>query len=57
MKAACKGRAQEVANNDNTTSLGPPDKKQHFDNSQTKVQTKKGQFKIANNGGEVDIDN
>ena len=57
MKAACKGRAQQVANNDNTTSLGPLDKKQHFDNSQTKVETKKGQFKIANNGGEVDIDN
>ena len=33
---------------------------QHSDNSQvnkTKVQTKKGQFKIGNNGGEVDIDN
>ena len=36
MKAACKKKMRQVAIKDSMASLGPPDKKQHFDNS--KVQ-------------------
>ena len=56
MKAACKRKARKAVIKDSTASLGPPDKKQHFDNSQvhkTKAQNKKGQCRREN----VDIDN
>ena len=47
--------------NDSTASLGPPDKKQHFDNhgkvNKVKEKTKKGQSKTASTGGIVDVDN
>ena len=45
IKAACKRKAQQGAIKDSTASLGPLDKKQHFDNSQVhkaKAQSKKG---------------
>ena len=56
MKAACKRRARQVAIKDSTASLGPPDKKQHFDSSQVKkiMQTKS---KLVNKGGKIEIDN
>ena len=62
MKAAYKRKARQVAVKDSTASLGPPDKKQHFDNSHGEVnkpksQTKKGQSKTGNKGGQIDIDN
>ena len=53
MKAACKRKArQDVAIKDSTASLGPPDKKQHFDNNhgqvnKPKAQIKKGQSKTG----------
>ena len=62
MKTACKRKAHQVAVKDSTASLGPPDKKQHFDNShgeinKPKSQTKKGQSKTGNKGGQIDMDN
>ena len=60
MKAACKRRERQFAIKDSTASLGPPDKKQHFDNSQVhnaKAQTNKGKSKIGNKGGKIDMDN
>ena len=48
MKAACKRKARQAVIKDSTTSLGPPDKKQHFDNSQvrkTRAQIRKDNVK------------
>ena len=45
MKAAGKRRARQCGSKDTSASLGPPDKKQHFNNSQLhkeKIQSKKG---------------
>ena len=45
MKAAVKRKARQCGSKDSAASLGPPDKKQHFDNSQQQKRTKKGQSK------------
>jgi len=60
MKAACKRREQQFTIKYITASLGLPDKKQHFDNSQVpnaKAQTNKGKSKIGNKGGKIDMAN
>ena len=63
MKAACKRKArQDVSIKDSTASLGPPDKKQHFDNNhgqvnKPKAQIKKGQPKTDSIGEKLEIDN
>ena len=40
MKAVCKRKMRQVAIKDSMASLGPPDKKQHFDNSKVHAGTK-----------------
>ena len=45
MKAAYKRKARQVAVKDSTASMGPPDKKQHFDNSHGEVNKPKSQTK------------
>jgi len=59
MKAACKRRARQYASNDSTASLGPPDKKQHFETtkSQPAKKAQRKQDSKTGKGVELDLDN
>ena len=55
MKAAVKRKARQCGGKDSAASWGPPDKKQHFDNSQQQKITKNENL-VIDNGGRHEVE-
>ena len=55
MKAAVKRKARRCGGKDSAASWGPPDKEQHFDNSQQQKITKNENL-VIDNGGRHEVE-